>query len=50
MASMILYSTLKGIGYHRETVNHSELFADPTTGALQTQTLECIGIRETCQN
>ncbi|CAI6344651.1 unnamed protein product [Macrosiphum euphorbiae] len=26
------YSTLKDIGYHHETVNHSEFFVDPTTG------------------
>jgi len=35
------YSTLKDIGYHHETVNHSKFFVDPTTGA-QTQTIECI--------
>jgi len=33
------YSTLNYIGYHRETVNHSEFFVDPTTGE-QTQTIK----------
>ena len=36
-----MVSTLKGISYHHETVNHSEFFIDLITGA-QTQMIECI--------